>query len=181
MIVLVDPNDGPGVRNKENVLALYDLMINRKKSEEAAGKFVKSRLRSAQPSDGHGGWSETFSKAAPASVMCEWRVPIPSCDWLPKCCFFVPSARGRVGGRGLSGREREGRVGPPPPPPRFRPGNRVRITHGRSLVTWRCPKPSAIQSSIHATAKWVLLPHGFQNAFAVLLPLRLLDREGKPR
>jgi predicted SnoaL-like aldol condensation-catalyzing enzyme len=40
MIVLVDPNDGPAVRNKENVLALYDLMINRKKSEEAAGKFV---------------------------------------------------------------------------------------------------------------------------------------------
>jgi predicted SnoaL-like aldol condensation-catalyzing enzyme len=40
MIVLVDPNDSAAVRNKDNVLALYDLMINQKKSEEAAAKFV---------------------------------------------------------------------------------------------------------------------------------------------
>src|SRR6201987_2554395 len=40
MITLVDPNDGRAVRNKDNVLALYDLMINRKKSEEATAKFV---------------------------------------------------------------------------------------------------------------------------------------------
>src|ERR1700730_12140083 len=31
MIVLVDTNDGRAVRNKDNVLALYDLMINKKK------------------------------------------------------------------------------------------------------------------------------------------------------
>jgi predicted SnoaL-like aldol condensation-catalyzing enzyme len=41
MIVLVDPNDSRAVRNKDNVLALYDLMINRKKSEEATAKFVR--------------------------------------------------------------------------------------------------------------------------------------------
>jgi predicted SnoaL-like aldol condensation-catalyzing enzyme len=41
MIVLVDANDSPAVRNKDNVLALYDLMINRKKSEEATAKFVR--------------------------------------------------------------------------------------------------------------------------------------------
>jgi predicted SnoaL-like aldol condensation-catalyzing enzyme len=40
MITLVDPNDSRAVRNKDNVLALYDLMINRKKSEEATAKFV---------------------------------------------------------------------------------------------------------------------------------------------
>ena len=40
MIVLVDRNDSPAVRNKDNVLALYDLMIDRKKSEEATAKFV---------------------------------------------------------------------------------------------------------------------------------------------
>jgi predicted SnoaL-like aldol condensation-catalyzing enzyme len=40
MIVLVDPNDSAAVRNKDNVLALYDLMINQKKPEEAAAKFV---------------------------------------------------------------------------------------------------------------------------------------------
>src|SRR6202166_1504700 len=40
MIVLVDPNDTRAVRNKDNVLALYDLMINLKKSEEATAKLV---------------------------------------------------------------------------------------------------------------------------------------------
>jgi predicted SnoaL-like aldol condensation-catalyzing enzyme len=40
MIVLVDPNDSRAVRNKDNVLALYDLMINLKKSEEATAKLV---------------------------------------------------------------------------------------------------------------------------------------------
>ncbi len=41
MIVLVDPNDARAVRNKDNVLALYDLMINQKKSEEATAKFLR--------------------------------------------------------------------------------------------------------------------------------------------
>jgi predicted SnoaL-like aldol condensation-catalyzing enzyme len=40
MIVLVDTNDSRAVRNKDSVLALYDLMINQKKSEEAMAKFV---------------------------------------------------------------------------------------------------------------------------------------------
>ena len=40
MITLVDPNDSRAVRNKDNVLALYDLMINRKKSEEAATRLA---------------------------------------------------------------------------------------------------------------------------------------------
>lgn len=40
MIELVDSADSGAVRNKNNVLALYDLMINRKRSEEAAAKYV---------------------------------------------------------------------------------------------------------------------------------------------
>jgi len=40
MITLVDPNDSRAVRNKDNVLALYDLMINRKRSEEATAKHA---------------------------------------------------------------------------------------------------------------------------------------------
>jgi predicted SnoaL-like aldol condensation-catalyzing enzyme len=40
MITLVDPNNNHAIRNKDNVLAWYDLMINRKKPEEAAAKFV---------------------------------------------------------------------------------------------------------------------------------------------
>jgi hypothetical protein len=34
MIVLVDPSDSRAVRNEENVLALYEMMIDQKKSEE---------------------------------------------------------------------------------------------------------------------------------------------------
>lgn len=40
MIELIDSNDSRAVRNKNNVLALYDQMINGKKSEEATAKFV---------------------------------------------------------------------------------------------------------------------------------------------
>src|SRR5690348_5118511 len=40
MIEIIDVNDSRTVRNKNNVLALYDLMINKKKSEEATAKFV---------------------------------------------------------------------------------------------------------------------------------------------
>src|SRR6201997_1592118 len=40
MIEIIETNDSRAVRNKNNVLALYDLMINTKKSEEGTAKFV---------------------------------------------------------------------------------------------------------------------------------------------
>jgi predicted SnoaL-like aldol condensation-catalyzing enzyme len=40
MIEIVAPNDARAVRNKDNVLALYDVMINKKNSEEAVSKFL---------------------------------------------------------------------------------------------------------------------------------------------
>ena len=40
MIELLDSNDQRAVRNKNTVLALYEEMINQKKSEEAAAKYV---------------------------------------------------------------------------------------------------------------------------------------------
>jgi predicted SnoaL-like aldol condensation-catalyzing enzyme len=40
MVVLVDPNDSRAVRNTDNVLALYEQMINQKQSAEATAKFV---------------------------------------------------------------------------------------------------------------------------------------------
>ena len=40
MIEIIDTNDSRAVRNKNNVHALYDLMINTKKSEEGTAKFV---------------------------------------------------------------------------------------------------------------------------------------------
>ena len=39
MIELVDSDDARAVRNKDNVLSLYDLMINQKKPAQAAAKF----------------------------------------------------------------------------------------------------------------------------------------------
>ena len=40
MIEIIDTNDSRAVRNKNNVLALYDLMINTKKSEEGTAQYV---------------------------------------------------------------------------------------------------------------------------------------------
>ena len=40
MIELVNSNDSRAVRNKDIVLRLYELMINEKKSEEAAAKYI---------------------------------------------------------------------------------------------------------------------------------------------
>src|ERR1700753_1146221 len=40
MIEIIHTNDSRAVRNKNNVLALYDLMINTKKSEEGTAKYV---------------------------------------------------------------------------------------------------------------------------------------------
>src|ERR1700689_652162 len=40
MLVLVDTSDSRAVRNKDAVLALYDLMINQKRSEEATAKYL---------------------------------------------------------------------------------------------------------------------------------------------
>jgi predicted SnoaL-like aldol condensation-catalyzing enzyme len=42
MIEIVDTADSRAVRNKNNVLALYELMITQKRSEEATAKFVSS-------------------------------------------------------------------------------------------------------------------------------------------
>jgi predicted SnoaL-like aldol condensation-catalyzing enzyme len=41
MLVLVNPDDSRAVRNKDNVLALYDLMIDKKRSEDATARFLR--------------------------------------------------------------------------------------------------------------------------------------------
>jgi len=40
MIELVDPNDSRAIRNKNNVLRFYELVINQKKSEESIATFM---------------------------------------------------------------------------------------------------------------------------------------------
>ena len=41
MIELLDANDIRAARNKDNVLELYELMINTKRSEEGTAKHVR--------------------------------------------------------------------------------------------------------------------------------------------
>ena len=40
MLELVNPNDSRAVRNKENILSFYDLVINKKKAEESVGRYI---------------------------------------------------------------------------------------------------------------------------------------------
>ena len=64
MIEIVNPNDARAVRNKENVLALYDAMINQKKSEEATAKFLSPAYVQHNPliPDGPVALGEYFGK-----------------------------------------------------------------------------------------------------------------------
>jgi predicted SnoaL-like aldol condensation-catalyzing enzyme len=49
MIEILDTNDSRAVRNKNNVLDLYDLMINKKKSEEGTAKHVRPAYTQHNP------------------------------------------------------------------------------------------------------------------------------------
>jgi predicted SnoaL-like aldol condensation-catalyzing enzyme len=54
MLVLVNPSDICAVRNKDSVLALYDLMINQKKSEEATAAYLRHDYIQHNPLIGDG-------------------------------------------------------------------------------------------------------------------------------
>jgi predicted SnoaL-like aldol condensation-catalyzing enzyme len=64
MTELIDTNDSRAVRNKNNVLALYDQMINQKKSEEATARFVSPAYIQHNPliADGPRALGQFFGK-----------------------------------------------------------------------------------------------------------------------
>ena len=66
MTVLVDPADTNAVRNKDNILALYDLMINQKKAREAVAKLLVPEYIQHNPlvPDGAAGLAAFFEKIA---------------------------------------------------------------------------------------------------------------------
>jgi len=66
MTVLVNPADTNAVRNKDNILALYDLMINRKNAREAVAKFLIPEYIQHNPlvPDGAAGLAAFFDKVA---------------------------------------------------------------------------------------------------------------------
>jgi predicted SnoaL-like aldol condensation-catalyzing enzyme len=64
MITIINPNDSRAARNKDNVLALYDLMINQRKSEAAASRFVSPEYVQHNPliADGADALGKYFGK-----------------------------------------------------------------------------------------------------------------------
>jgi predicted SnoaL-like aldol condensation-catalyzing enzyme len=64
MIVLVNSSDGRAVRNKDNILALYDLMINQKNPEQAVARLLMPNYAQHNPivPDGGAGLAEFFGK-----------------------------------------------------------------------------------------------------------------------
>ena len=66
MIELVDPNDARAVRNKDNILALYDLMINKKEAEPAVAQFFAPQYIQHNPlvPDGAAELARFFDKKA---------------------------------------------------------------------------------------------------------------------
>src|ERR1700726_3992638 len=64
MIEIIDTNDSRAVRNKNNVLALYELMINTKRSEEGTAKYVQPAYIQHNPviADGSVALGQFFGK-----------------------------------------------------------------------------------------------------------------------
>lgn len=64
MIEILDPNDSRAVRNKNNVLELYELMINKKRSEEGTAKYVRPSYVQHNPliADGSEALGQFFGK-----------------------------------------------------------------------------------------------------------------------
>ena len=65
MIELVDVNDRRAVRNKDNILAFYELMINKKRSKDAVASFVNPAYVQHNPliPDGADALGEFFGQA----------------------------------------------------------------------------------------------------------------------
>jgi predicted SnoaL-like aldol condensation-catalyzing enzyme len=64
VIEILDTSDSRAVRNKNNVLDLYDLMINQKRSEEGTAKHVHPLYVQHNPliADGSGALGQFFGK-----------------------------------------------------------------------------------------------------------------------
>ena len=77
MIELVDPNDARAIRNKDNILSLYDLMINKKEAEQAVAIFFAPKYIQHNPlvPDGAAELARFFDKIAKDSCQSADRDP----------------------------------------------------------------------------------------------------------
>src|ERR1700757_240125 len=64
MVELVDANDTRAVRNKNNVLGFYDLVINKKRAEESVSQFINASYVQHNPliADGAAALGQFFGK-----------------------------------------------------------------------------------------------------------------------
>src|SRR6201989_2284574 len=64
VIELVDANDSRAVRNKNNVLGFYDLVINKKRAEESVSQFIDDSYVQHNPliADGATALGQFFGK-----------------------------------------------------------------------------------------------------------------------
>ena len=76
MIELVDPNDARALRNKDNILAMYELMIDKRRPEEAAAKFVAPGYIQHNPliPTGADGLGKFFGQIVAARTRCRVEV-----------------------------------------------------------------------------------------------------------
>ena len=78
MIEIIDSNDSRAIRNKNNVLGFYDLVINQKKSEESVGKFISPGYIQHNPRvpQGRDGFKQFMSRVpgrTPEEIKPEWK------------------------------------------------------------------------------------------------------------
>jgi predicted SnoaL-like aldol condensation-catalyzing enzyme len=64
MLELVNVNDSRAVRNKDNILGLYEMMINQKRPKEAVAKYLNPAYIQHNPliADGAEGLADWFSR-----------------------------------------------------------------------------------------------------------------------
>jgi predicted SnoaL-like aldol condensation-catalyzing enzyme len=72
MIVLVDSNDARALRNKDNILGMYELMIDKRQPREAAAKFVAPAYIQHNPliPDGPDGLAKFFGQIVAGRARC---------------------------------------------------------------------------------------------------------------
>src|SRR5258706_14494508 len=95
MIELVDANDSRAVRNKNNVLGFYDLVINKKRSQESVDQFINTSYVQHNPliADGAAALGQFFGKVtkerAHARVEVHRIIAVGDYDWAHVNCLNV--------------------------------------------------------------------------------------------
>ncbi len=107
MITIVDSNDARAVRNRDNILAFYDLMINQKKVNEACAKYLVPEYIQHNPliPDGAAALATFFGEVVKNRRHFHVKVHriIASGDWVWSHVNFVNLYSDEADDRGIAG------------------------------------------------------------------------------